>query len=59
MTNVEILTVKEARQRRAELLKTVPFSEEELRARAVAYQLTAAEVGVLDRINTLDFLLGK
>lgn len=59
MTNVEILTAEEARRRRADLLAQLPFSEEELRKRAAAYQLTATEIGILDWIDSLDFLLDQ
>ncbi len=59
MTNVEILTAEEARRRRADLLAQLPFSEDELRKRAAAYQLTADEDAILDQVDELDFLLGK
>lgn len=54
---VQMMTVEEVRQRRAELLRSVGGDEASLRERAAAYSLNARELAVIDEIDALDYLL--
>lgn len=57
MPEVEVMTYDEAMERRAELLRSLPMSEQEFRDRAARYQLTAEEMAVAEELRALDFLV--
>lgn len=59
MSNVTIVTPDELRVTRARLLEASGMSEEELRRRGRAYQLDLEEIGILDEIDQIDYLLSE
>jgi len=57
MPEVELMTVEEARERRASVLATVGGDEASLRRRGARYELDAEELAALTELEELDYLL--
>ena len=55
-STVDILSDDEVRDRRADVLRAVGVSEQELRERGARYALTAHELAALEELNGLDYL---
>jgi len=55
---VQIMTQRELRDRRRQLLNEAPMSEEDLRRGAASYILTPEQAALLDEIDRIDYLLG-
>ncbi|KSZ56151.1 hypothetical protein Z045_24805 [Rhodococcus pyridinivorans KG-16] len=56
---VRTLTVDEAREELASLLKNAGMSREELEERGEQWELDASQRGVLADIRSLEFLIGR
>lgn len=56
--SVDFKTKSELLRERAELIARSGLSIEDLRARAVSYDLTVAQRNILEDIENLEFLLG-
>ncbi|MGC0145076.1 MULTISPECIES: hypothetical protein [unclassified Pseudactinotalea] len=56
-TAVRVMTVEEAKELRADLVRRLPFSEEELRHRAQRFDLDPRQLAAYDEIEDLDYLL--
>lgn len=56
---VRTLTVDEAREELASLLKNVGMSREELEERGERWELDASQRGALADIRSLEFLIGR
>lgn len=56
---VHVRTVQEARQRREELLRALPFDETEMRLRAQTYELDAEELATYEEVDALDWLIER
>lgn len=58
MAPVAILTEDDLHVRRDKALGRLTVTEDDLRARAEGYRLTAVELAVLTELDDIDFLLG-
>lgn len=56
---VNLLTVDDARARRAEIVALVGGDESAFRDRAESYLLSAEELALFDELENLDFLLSR
>ena len=54
---VREMTVEQARELRAQLVRSLPFSEDELRRRARRFDLDPQQLATYDEIEDLDYLL--
>jgi hypothetical protein len=59
MPEVELLTVEDARERRAQVLASIGGDEEALRRRGARYELEADELAALTELEELDYLLNR
>ena len=53
------LSPQEAEFRRAQIIDAVGGSEDEFRARAEVYSLSAHELALFDELESIDYLLGR
>jgi hypothetical protein len=56
---VNRMTVAEARERRAEIIRLTGGDEATLRSRAANYLLSADELALFDELESLDFLIAE